>query len=771
MQIEKLIASELNARTEQVNAAIQLLDEGASVPFIARYRKEITGALDDTQLRTLEQRLGYLRELAERRNSILDSIRSQGKLSAELEQQILAADTKNRLEDLYLPYRPKRRTRAQKAREAGLEPLSDRLLGGKGQGSPQQQAQDFLNPPAGIETAEQALEGARHILIERLAENADLLADLRRWLWQQGELVVTVARGKEAEGQKFSNYFDYRERCGRIPSHRALAILRGHQEGVLRYSLQPPEGQEQEGPQRIARHWQLRSGNGKAQLWLDETLQQCWTQKLLPGIENDLVRQMRTAAEAEAIQVFARNLRDLLLAAPAGQRATLGLDPGLRSGTKAAVIDATGKLLAHETLYPHAPHKRWDQALATLARLCRTHGVELIAIGNGTASRETEQLARELAQKEPALSLVPVVVSEAGASVYSASELAAREFPDLDVTIRGAVSIARRLQDPLAELVKIEAKAIGVGQYQHDVDQTALARMLGAVTEDCVNHVGVDLNTASVELLSQIAGLSRSVASNIVEYRDQQGAFSLRQQLLKVPRLGPKAYEQCAGFLRIRNGAQALDNSAVHPEAYPLVERMAQQLGCSLSQLIGDPARLAQLNLGALRTERFGDYTLGDIVRELEKPGRDPRPEFLSARFDEAVTSMEDLTAGMQLEGVITNITNFGAFVDIGVHQDGLVHISELADRFVKDPHDLVSTGQIVQVRVLEVDTRRKRIALSMKTQDRSAPGTASSATVSSPDATARTTAKPTKAGTRKPAAPAEGTLAAKLRAAGLSKR
>jgi uncharacterized protein len=759
MQIEKLIASELNARIEQVNAAIQLLDEGASVPFIARYRKEITGALDDTQLRTLEQRLGYLRELAERRSSVLDSIRSQGKLSAELEQQILAADTKNRLEDLYLPFRPKRRTRAQKAREAGLEPLSDALLSGKGQGSPEQQAQGYVNPPAGIETPAQALEGARHILIEHLAENADLLASVRSWLWQQGELVVTVAKGKENEGQKFSNYFDYRERCGRIPSHRALAILRGHQEGVLRYSLQPPEGQEQEGTQRIARHWQLRAGNGKAQLWLDETLQQCWTHKLLPGIENDLVRQLRSAAETEAIQVFARNLRDLLLAAPAGQRTTLGLDPGLRSGVKAAVVDATGKLLTYETLYPHAPSKRWDQALATLAKLCRTHNVELIAIGNGTASRETEQLARELAEKEPALSLVPVVVSEAGASVYSASELAAKEFPDLDVTIRGAVSIARRLQDPLAELVKIEAKAIGVGQYQHDVDQSALARMLDAVIEDCVNHVGVDLNTASVELLSQIAGLSRSVAGNIVEHRNQQGAFSRRQQLLKVPRLGPKAYEQCAGFLRIRNGDQALDNSAVHPEAYPLVERMAAQLGCSLTQLIGDSGRLAQLNLGALRSDRFGDYTLTDIVRELEKPGRDPRPEFHSARFDDAITSMNDLTTGLQLEGVITNITNFGAFVDIGVHQDGLVHISELADRFVKDPHDLVSTGQIVQVRVLSVDAKRKRIALSMKSPDKSREA-------HNPPQAPSTASKPA----ARPAAPAEGTLAAKLRAAGLSK-
>ncbi len=765
MHIEKLIASELGARPEQVDAAIKLLDDGASVPFIARYRKEITGALDDSQLRTLEQRLGYLRELFERRNSILDSIRSQGKLSPALEQQILSADTKNRLEDLYLPYKPKRRTRAQKAREAGLEPLSEALLAANAQASPEQQAQAYLNPEAGIETAEQALEGARHILIEHLAEDADLLAAIRSWLWQQGELVVTVAKGKEAEGEKFRNYFDYHERCGRIPSHRALAIFRGHQEGVLRYSLSPPQGQESEGPQRIARHWHLRPGGTRGQLWLHETVQQCWAQKLLPGIESDLVRQLRNAAEAEAIQVFARNLRDLLLAAPAGPRATLGLDPGLRSGVKVAVVDATGKLLAYDTLYPHVPHKRWDQALAALSRLCHSHQVELIAIGNGTASRETEQLARELAEREPALALVPVVVSEAGASVYSASELAAKEFPDIDVTIRGAVSIARRLQDPLAELVKIEPRAIGVGQYQHDVDQGSLARMLGAVIEDCVNHVGVDLNTASVELLSQIAGLSRSVATNIVEHRNQQGAFSQRQQLLKVPRLGPKAYEQCAGFLRIRNGAQPLDNSAVHPEAYALVKSMAAQLGCTLPQLIGDPSRLGRLDLAALRSDRFGDYTLTDIVRELEKPGRDPRPEFHTAKFDDAITKIEDLSPGLQLEGVITNITNFGAFVDIGVHQDGLVHISELADRFVKDPHDLVNTGQIVQVRVLSADAKRKRIALSMKSQSDTAPA------ADSPPSPAQAKPGKTPVPAARPAPQAEGTLAAKLKAAGLRKR
>ncbi|NVK42374.1 MAG: RNA-binding transcriptional accessory protein [Oceanospirillaceae bacterium] len=743
MQIEQLIAGELGARPEQVNAAIQLLDEGASVPFIARYRKEVTGALDDGQLRTLEQRLGYLRELEDRRHVVLDSIREQGKLDAVLERQILDAETKNRLEDLYLPFRPKRRTRAQKAREAGLEPLADQLLAAKDQRTPEQQAGAFINPEAGIETPAQALEGARQILIERLSESADLLDSLRTWLWQQGDLRVSLVKGKENDGQKFRDYFDYSERCARIPSHRALAILRGNQEGVLRYKLSAPEGRETEGPQRIMRHWRL-----PANAWIDETARLCWSQKLLPGIESDLVRQLRVAAEEEAIRVFARNLRDLLLAAPAGPRPTLGLDPGLRTGVKAAVVDATGKLLAHETIYPHAPHKRWDQGLAALAKLCRRHGVQLIAIGNGTASRETEQLARELASREPELGLVPVVVSEAGASVYSASELAAAEFPDLDVTIRGAVSIARRLQDPLAELVKIEPKSIGVGQYQHDVDQAALAAMLGTVVEDCVNHVGVDLNTASAELMSQVAGLSRAVAANIVDYRNGQGAFTNRRQLLKVPRLGPKAFEQCAGFLRIRNGEQPLDNSAVHPEAYALVERMAVQLGCSLAELIGDPERLARLDLSALRSDRFGDYTLTDIVRELEKPGRDPRPEFRTAQFDDSVTTLADLKAGQWLEGAVTNVTNFGAFVDIGVHQDGLVHISELADRFVKDPHELVSTGQVVRVRVLSVDSDRKRIALSMKSEND----------------------KPQPPRVRQPEA-REGTMAAQLKAAGLRKR
>ncbi|GGO87871.1 transcription accessory protein [Marinobacterium nitratireducens] len=743
MHIEQLIAGELGARPQQVNAAIRLLDEGASVPFIARYRKEVTGALDDGQLRTLEQRLGYLRELEDRRQVVLESIREQGKLDAALERSILDADTKNRLEDLYLPFRPKRRTRAQKAREAGLEPLADQLQAARDGRSPQQQAAEFLNPGAGVENAEQALEGARQILIERFAESADLLESLRIWLWQQGELRVSLVKGKESEGQKFRDYFDYGERCARIPSHRALAILRGQQEGVLRYRLSAPEGRETEGPQRIARHWRL-----PADAWLDETARQCWSQKLLPGIESDLVRRLRGDAEEEAIRVFARNLRDLLLAAPAGPRATLGLDPGLRTGVKVAVVDATGKLLAHETLYPHAPHKRWDQALATLSKLCRRYRVELVAIGNGTASRETEQLARELAAREPELGLVPVVVSEAGASVYSASELAAAEFPQLDVTIRGAVSIARRLQDPLAELVKIEPKSIGVGQYQHDVDQNALAAMLGNVVEDCVNHVGVDLNTASAELLSQVAGLSRTVASNIVDFRNSQGAFSNRRQLLKVPRLGPKAFEQCAGFLRIRDGEQPLDNSAVHPEAYALVERMAAQLGCTLADLIGDRDRLARLDLSALRSERFGDYTLTDIVRELEKPGRDPRPEFRTARFDDSVTTLADLKPGQWLEGAVTNVTNFGAFVDIGVHQDGLVHISELADRFVKDPHEHVSTGQVVRVRVLSVDSDRKRIALSMKSEN----------------------GKPQPR--KEPQAPArEGTLAAQLRAAGVRKR
>lgn len=707
MSIEQQIAQELQVRPQQVNAAINLLDEGATVPFIARYRKEVTGALDDTQLRTLHERLGYLRELNDRRDTVLNSIREQGKLTSQLEQQILNADSKGRLEDLYLPYRPKRRTKAQKAREAGLEPLADQLLQ-KPSSSPEALAQPFIGKE--VNNVDDALEGARQILIERFAEDADLLGSLRLWLQKQGLLQVKAARGKADDNSKFRDYFDYCEPLKKVPSHRALAILRGEQEGVLKHNLQPPEGLENEGIDRISRHWRLQGR------WLLDCAAQCWKQKLSPQLSTDLIKQLRVEAEQEAIQVFARNLKDLLLAAPAGHRATLALDPGLRTGCKVAVVDGTGKLLATDTIYPHAPQKQWDRSLATLAKLVKQHDVELISIGNGTASRETEQLARELTKQPTNHNLTAVMVSEAGASVYSASENAAKEFPQLDVSLRGAVSIGRRLQDPLAELVKIEPKAIGVGQYQHDVDQSQLAQSLDAVVEDCVNHVGVDVNSASVELLTQVAGLNRTTATNIVSHRDANGIFKNRKQLLKVARLGPKAFEQCAGFLRIRGGDNPLDNSAVHPESYALVEQMASQQQCPLTDLIGNSQRLNQINQSQLR-EQFGQYTVTDVLKELEKPGRDPRPEFKTAQFAEGVEKISDLAPGMQLEGVITNVTNFGAFVDIGVHQDGLVHISQLADRFVSDPHELVKAGDIVQVKVIEVDQARKRISLTMRSE------------------------------------------------------
>ncbi|MCV6588735.1 MAG: RNA-binding transcriptional accessory protein [Marinobacterium sp.] len=703
--IDHQIARELQVRPQQVSAAIGLLDEGATVPFIARYRKEVTGALDDTQLRNLHERLGYLRDLNSRRDTVLASIREQGKLTTTLEAQILAADSKGRLEDLYLPFRPKRRTKAQKACEAGLEPLADQLQQQPGS-TPHNLAQPFVQ--GDIHSVEDALEGARQILIERFAEDADLLGNLRQWLQGQGELQVRAARGKADENSKFRDYFDYNEPLRKIPSHRALAILRGEQEGVLKHSLQPPEGAENEGAERISHHHRLQGR------WLLDCAAQCWKQKLHPQLSSDLLKQLRSQAEEEAIRVFARNLKDLLLAAPAGPRTTLALDPGLRTGCKVAVVDATGKLLATDTIYPHAPQKQWDRALVTLDKLVRSHQVELISVGNGTASRETEQLARELASQHNGLTVV--MVSEAGASVYSASENAAKEFPQLDVSLRGAVSIGRRLQDPLAELVKIEPKAIGVGQYQHDVDQNHLAHSLDAVVEDCVNHVGVDVNTASVELLTQVAGLNRTTAGNIVAHRDDNGPFHNRKQLLKVARLGPKAFEQCAGFLRIRSGDNPLDNSAVHPESYPLVNQIAAQQDCTLDALIGNSTELKQVNEQALR-EQFGEYTVTDVLRELEKPGRDPRPEFRTAQFAEGVETLKDLQPGMKLEGVITNVTNFGAFVDIGVHQDGLVHISQLADRFISDPHELVKAGDIVQVQVMEVDQARKRVSLTMKRQ------------------------------------------------------
>lgn len=714
MNIEQRLAADLGVDAARVHAAVALLDDGASVPFIARYRKEATGALDDTQLRELHTRLGQLRELESRREAILRQLSDSGQLTDGLQSELLAADSRARLEDLYAPYRPKRRNKAQEAREAGLAPLAESLLKNPSQ-SAESAAGGFIAADKGIADTDAALEGARHILIEQLSEAADLIEQLRRALWQQGLLTTRAARGKEDPDSKFRDYFDYAEPIARIPSHRALALLRGEQEGVIKYKLALPEGQENLGVELIQRHWQLRPH--ALSPWMQATLEQCWNRKLQPQLENELVKRLREQSEAAAIEVFARNLHDLLLAPPAGSRATLGLDPGLRTGVKVAVIDHTGRLLEHATIYPHAPRNQWDRSLAVLAQLCRRHNVELIAIGNGTASRETEQLARELAKREADLDLQPVQVSEAGASVYSASELAAQEFPDLDVSIRGAVSIARRLQDPLAELVKIDPRSIGVGQYQHDVDQQKLSGSLDAVVETCVNHVGVDLNTASSALLRHVSGLNAGLADSIVAWRDEQGAFRDRRQLLKVKRLGPKAFELCAGFLRIRDGEEPLDNSAVHPESYPLVKEIARSAGLDRHQLLSQPERLRQLDPGRFVSERFGRYTVNDVFAELEKPGRDPRPEFRSVRFQEGVSSLADLGPGMQLEGVVTNVTQFGAFVDIGVHQDGLVHISELADRFIKDPHEVVAGGQIVRVRVLEVDERRKRIGLSMKSE------------------------------------------------------
>ena len=753
MTIAQRLAADLGVDAARVSATIALLDEGASVPFIARYRKEATGALDDTQLRQLHQRLGQLRELEARRETILHQLAESGQLTPELKASLLAADNRARLEDLYAPWRPKRRNKAQEAREAGLGPLAQQLLQ-RPDSHVERAAQSFVAPDKGIDSSASALEGARHILLEQLTEAADLIETLRTTLWRQGVLSARAARGKADPDSKFRDYFDYAEPIAKIPSHRALALLRGAQEGILKYRLELPEGQEELGIELIRRHWQLR----RAALsdWMQTTLAQCWSRKLQPQLETELVKRLREQAEDSAIQVFARNLKDLLLAPPAGARTTLGLDPGLRTGVKVAVVDATGRLLEHTTIYPHVPRRQWDQSLATLASLCRRHRVELIAIGNGTASRETEQLARELAAREPELALQPVQVSEAGASVYSASELAAQEFPDLDVSIRGAVSIARRLQDPLAELVKIDPRAIGVGQYQHDVNQNRLAQALDAVVEDCVNHVGVDLNTASAALLQHVSGLNASLAANIVAWRDAQGAFRNRRQLLEVKRLGPKAFELCAGFLRIRHGDQPLDNSAVHPESYPLAEQIAQAAGLDVRGLLAAPERLRQLDQSQFISDRYGRYTISDLFAELEKPGRDPRAELRSVSFREGVETLADLAPGMSLEGVVTNVTHFGAFVDIGVHQDGLVHISELAERFVRDPHEVVSSGQIVQVRVLEVDERRRRISLSMKPQH--------SASAHTPKAVRASRTAP-------PTAAAEGTLAAQLKAAGLKRR
>ena len=764
MDITARIAEELGVRTAQVQSAIGLLDEGATVPFIARYRKEVTGGLDDTQLRHLESRLGYLRELEDRRATVLDSIREQGKLTSELEQDILAADTKTLLEDLYLPYKPKRRTKAQIAREAGLEPLALTLLSNP-ELNPDAEAAGYLNPEAGIADAAAALDGARQILMERFAENPAIVAELREKIWRDGVLVAKVAAGKEQEGAKFRDYFEYEEAIAKIPSHRALALYRGRNEGILDLHLKPAQDElaaHEAAQGAIGLQEGIAAKGRPADRWLAECVRFAWKVKLVPRIDLDLKQRLKDAAEDEAIRVFAMNLKDLLLAAPAGPRATLGLDPGLRTGVKVAVVDNTGKLLETATIYPHVPRNEWDKSVDTLARLAARHHVDLIAIGNGTASRETDQLAADLIKRHPELGLTRIVVSEAGASVYSASELAAREFPELDVSLRGAVSIARRLQDPLAELVKIEPKAIGVGQYQHDVNQSQLAKSLDAVVEDCVNAVGVDVNTASTSLLRYVSGLSATLSQNIVEFRDRNGPFRRREDLKQVPRFGDKTFEQAAGFLRIMQGANPLDASAVHPEAYPVVQRILKDSGKDIRELIGNAAFLRGVNAASYTDERFGLPTVTDILGELEKPGRDPRPEFKTARFKDGVAEIGDLQPGMSLEGVVTNVANFGAFVDIGVHQDGLVHISHLADRFVSDPRQVVKAGDVVKVKVLEVDAPRKRIALSMKSD--AAPAGSGAGRPDKPDdrraATPSANRKPSRSAAPRPEAAPAGAMA-----------
>ncbi|SFK41398.1 Tex family protein [Rhodanobacter glycinis] len=722
--IEQRIAQDIAAKTEQVRAAVELLDGGATVPFIARYRKEVTGGLDDTQLRLLEERLRYLRELEERREAILASVEEQGKLSDALKNDILAADTKARLEDLYLPYKPKRRTKAQIAREAGLEPLALGLREDPSQ-SPEAVAASFVDGDKGVADVRVALDGARAILMESIAEDATLVGELRDWLWSSGQIRAKLIEGKENEGAKFRDYFDHVEPIGKIPSHRLLALMRARNEGIIDLELSPALDAEQghaEGEGRVAAHANIHDRGRPADAWLRETVRLTWRVKLHLHLTLDLFGRVREGAEDEAIRVFGDNLKDLMLAAPAGAKTVMGLDPGIRTGCKVAVVDATGKVLATDTIYPLEPKRQWNESLASLARLCKQHHVDLISIGNGTGSRETDKLAGELikglAKADASHTIAKIVVSEAGASVYSASETAAKEFPNLDVTLRGAVSIARRLQDPLAELVKIEPKAIGVGQYQHDVNQIKLARALDARVEDCVNAVGVDVNTASAALLSRVAGLSASVAENVVKHRDANGPFANRKALLKVPRLGDKAFEQCAGFLRVPAGDNPLDASSVHPEAYPVVERIIAQCGREVRNIIGDTGFLRGLKPEQYTDEKFGVPTVRDILKELEKPGRDPRPEFVAPTFAEGVEDVKDLKPGMILEGRVTNVAAFGAFVDIGVHQDGLVHVSALSHTFVKDPRDAVKAGDIVKVKVMEVDIPRQRIGLSMRLDD-----------------------------------------------------
>lgn len=719
--IHSRIAQELQVNIQQVQAAVGLLDEGATVPFISRYRKEVTGGLDDTQLRNLEERLQYLRELEDRRATILKSIEEQGKLTAELAGQIQNAETKTLLEDLYLPYKPKRRTKAMIAREAGLEPLADLLLQNPTT-DPETAAAEYLNAEHKIDTAKDALDGAKQILMERFSEDAALLEKLRNFLRVDGYLAAKVVPGKEVEGEKFRDYFEHKELLVKTPSHRALAMFRGRNEGILTLALELKDelepGQMHPCEILVAEHWQIADKGRAADRWLAEVVRWTWRVKLLTHLETDLLGDLRERAEADAIDVFARNLKDLLLAAPAGQIATIGLDPGLRTGVKVAVVDGTGQVLDHGAIFPTPPQNRIQEAEAVLLHLCKKHNVGLIAIGNGTASRETDKFVGDFLKRHKDLKIQKVMVNESGASVYSASEFAAKEFPDLDVTIRGAISIARRLQDPLAELVKIEPKSIGVGQYQHDVSQTRLGKALDAVIEDCVNAVGVEVNTASVPLLARVAGLNQTIASNIVEFRNKNGALKNRKQLMDVARLGAKAFEQAAGFLRIAGGENPLDASAVHPESYVVVEKIAKKNGRDIKALIGDTGFLRGLKPQEYADEKFGLPTVTDIIKELDKPGRDPRPEFKTAKFQEGVETMKDLALGMILEGTVTNVTNFGAFVDVGVHQDGLVHISALSETFVKDPHSVVKAGDIVKVKVMEVDVQRKRIALSMRLGD-----------------------------------------------------
>ncbi|QDO44122.1 RNA-binding transcriptional accessory protein [Streptomyces sp. RLB3-17] len=723
--IEGRIAEELGVRERQVKAAVDLLDGGSTVPFIARYRKEATEMLDDAQLRTLEERLRYLRELEERRTAILESVRDQGKLTEEVEAQIRGAETKARLEDIYLPFKPKRRTKAQIAREAGLEPLAEGLLGDPSV-DPLAAATAFVDADKGVADPQAALDGARSILTERFSEDADLIGELRERMWVRGRLAAKVREGKEEAGAKFADYFDFAEPFKDLPSHRVLAMLRGEKEEVLDLVLEPEEPSEQPGPSSyegiVAHHFQIADRGRPGDKWLTDTVRWAWRTRILVHLGIDLRLRLRTAAEDEAVNVFAANLRDLLLAAPAGTRATLGLDPGFRTGVKVAVVDATGKVVATDVIYPHVPANKWDEAIAKLARLAKEHAVELIAIGNGTASRETDKLAGELITKHPELNLTKVMVSEAGASVYSASAFASQELPDMDVSLRGAVSIARRLQDPLAELVKIDPKSIGVGQYQHDLSEVKLSRSLDAVVEDCVNGVGVDVNTASAPLLSRVSGITSGLAENIVAHRDANGPFTSRTTLKNVARLGPKAYEQCAGFLRIRGGDDPLDASSVHPEAYPVVRRMVKTAGSEVASLIGNTGVLRSLRPTDFVDETFGLPTVTDILKELEKPGRDPRPAFKTATFKEGVEKISDLASGMVLEGVVTNVAAFGAFVDIGVHQDGLVHVSAMSKTFVKDPRDVVKPGDIVKVKVLEIDIPRKRISLTLRLDDEATP-------------------------------------------------